>query len=312
MQRLDQRHNQPRKYHRNRWEQCWTDRSSREFRVEYRGRAYRSPSRGRFSQISPNSAKHQSLYKVDAVFEQLCVQVGSSCSKCNARKFQAGHPKRKSDHPHKTAYKHLVKGAHKAFPIAEYEASLIARLNEAPDYIREPDVYHLWQRFYRRPSRPSQIGLASDADLAAGSQRNPFNFKYLGVNRIEMKLNGTSVPRGGYTPNFANGQYLKAYSTFLQELECDTGDNSISLTPLEWANGYTLYAFKITDGLIGSGTYNPRSKSTTKSARLKVLFAAPVNESIKVIVYYQLFGRRKFDQFKAVFVLWAVVAYFTL
>ena len=102
-----------------------------------------------------------------------------------------------------------------------------------------------------------------------------------------MKRNGTSVPCGGYTPNLANGQYLNAYSTLLQELECDTGDKSISLTPSKWANGYTLYAFKITDGLIGSGNYGPRSKSITGSARLDMSFAAPENENIKVIVYYR-------------------------
>ena len=106
-----------------------------------------------------------------------------------------------------------------------------------------------------------------------------------------MKRNGTSVPRGGFTPNFANTQYLTAYSTLLQELECDIEEKSISLTPSEWANGYTLYAFKITDVPIGSGTYGPRSKSTTGSARLEVLFAAPLNENIKVIVYYQSPGR---------------------
>ena len=147
------------------------------------------------------------------------------------------------------------------------------------------------------------VGLVSDADLAGGYQRNPFNFQNFGVNRIELKRNGTSVPRGGYTPNFANWQYLKAYMTFLQELECDTGDKSISLTPSEWANGYTLYAFKITDGPIGPGTYGPRSKSSTGSARLEVSFAAPVNENIKVIVYYQMLGRLEFDQFNAVLVL---------
>ena len=147
------------------------------------------------------------------------------------------------------------------------------------------------------------VGLVSNADLAGGYQRNSFNFQNFGVNRIEMKRNETSVPRGGYTPNFANGQYFKAYSTLLQELECDTGDKSISLTSSEWANGYTLYAFTITDGPMGSGTYGPRSKSNTKSARLEVSFAAPVNENIKVIVYYQSPGRIEFDQFNVVIVL---------
>ena len=155
------------------------------------------------------------------------------------------------------------------------------------------------------------VGLVSDADLAGGYQRNPFDFKNFGVNRIEMTRNGTSVPRGGYTPNFANGQYLKAYSMFLQKVECDTGDKSISLTPSESANGYTLYAFKITDGRIWSGTIGHRSKSTTGSAYLEVSFAARENENIKVIVYYQSPGSIEFYQFKAVFVLWAVVADFT-
>ena len=59
------------------------------------------------------------------------------------------------------------------------------------------------------------VGLVSDVDLAGSYQRNPFNFRNFGVNRIELKRNGTSIPSEGYTPNFANGQYIKAYSTFL-------------------------------------------------------------------------------------------------
>ena len=53
------------------------------------------------------------------------------------------------------------------------------------------------------------VGLVSDADLAGGYQRNPFNFQNFGVNRIELKRNITSRPSEGYTPNFANGQYIK-------------------------------------------------------------------------------------------------------
>ena len=39
--------------------------------------------------------------------------------------------------------------------------------------------------------------------------------------------------------------------TFREQLDCDSGDKCISLTPSEWATGYTLYASKITDGPIG-------------------------------------------------------------
>ena len=123
------------------------------------------------------------------------------------------------------------------------------------------------------------------------------------MNRIELKRNGTSRPSDGYTLNFATRQYITAYSTFLQELECGTGDKSVSLTLSEWANGYTLYAFKITDGPIGPGTYGPRSKSATESARLEVSFTAAVNKNIKVVLYYQMLGRIEFDQFNVVLVL---------
>ena len=147
------------------------------------------------------------------------------------------------------------------------------------------------------------VGLVSDADLAGGYQRNPFNFKSFGVNRIELKRNITSWPSKGYTPNFANRQYIKAYMTFFQELECDNGYKSVSLTPSDCSNGYTLYAFKIIDGSIRPGTYGPRSKSATGSARLEVSFAAAVNENIKVILLYQMLGRLEFDRFNAVLVL---------
>ena len=66
------------------------------------------------------------------------------------------------------------------------------------------------------------VGLVSDADLAGGYQRNSLNYQNFCVNRIELKRNGTPRPTEGYTPNFVNGQYIKAYSTFLQELESDT------------------------------------------------------------------------------------------
>ena len=156
------------------------------------------------------------------------------------------------------------------------------------------------------------VGLVSDADFANGYNRIRFNFRNFGVNRIELKRNGKPRPTEGYTPNFANGQYIKAYSTFVQELECDTGDKSVSLTPSDWANKCTLFAFKITDGYIGSGTYGRGSKSARGSARSEVSFAAAVNENIKVILLYRMLKRLEFDWFNAVIVLLALAVDYTL
>ena len=68
------------------------------------------------------------------------------------------------------------------------------------------------------------VGLVSDGDFAGGYQKNPFNCQNFAVNSIKLKRNYTPRPNEGYTPNFVNGQYIKAYSTFFQEFECDTKD----------------------------------------------------------------------------------------
>jgi len=144
------------------------------------------------------------------------------------------------------------------------------------------------------------VGLLDDADFAGGYQRNPFNFQNFGVNRMELRRNGMPVPRFGYTPNFDNGQYIKDYITMQTQLGFGKGDKCVSLTPTKWAEGYTIYAFQITDGPIGSGTEGPRSRSTTGAVRLEVGFAAAQNTNIKVIVLSQSLGVLEFDEFKNV------------
>src|SRR5208283_4933772 len=107
------------------------------------------------------------------------------------------------------------------------------------------------------------IGLVADADISGNYHRNPFNFRNFGVTEMSLMRNGISVPRRGYKPNFANGQYIRDYITFQEQLGYDISDKCVPITPEEWANGYTFWVFKITDGPIGSGVAAPRSKAVT-------------------------------------------------
>ena len=149
------------------------------------------------------------------------------------------------------------------------------------------------------------IGLVSDADHAGIYQRNPFNFQNFGVNCIDLKPMVCRWRAPAIHWISPTGIIKKNYMTFLKQLDCDSGVKCISLIllPSEWATGYTLYAFKITDCTIGPGTYNPRSKSATGSVSLEMLFAAAQNENIKVILLYQMLVRHEFDQFQNVIVL---------
>ena len=87
-----------------------------------------------------------------------------------------------------------------------------------------------------------------------------------------------------------------------RQLGFGKGDKCVILTPTEWTNGYTIYAFKVTDKPIGSGTEGPRSRLTTGSIRLEVGVSAPQNTNIKVIILSQNLGELEFDAFKNVVV----------
>ena len=141
------------------------------------------------------------------------------------------------------------------------------------------------------------VGLVADEDFAGHYNRNPFNFQAFHVNRMEMLRNGVRTPRYSYTPNFGTKQYAKDYTQFLAQLKLDKGDKCVALTPDEWANGYTLYSFQITDGPIGSGAHSPRSAISTGKMRLSIGFSEANNASIKVILFSQSVGFLDFNQY---------------
>ena len=74
----------------------------------------------------------------------------------------------------------------------------------------------------------------------------------------------------------------------------------MSLTQTEWTNVFTFYAFKVTDGPIGSGADSPRSPIPTGDLKISIGFSAANNHNIKVVVLSQSVGYMFFDQFKIV------------
>ena len=134
------------------------------------------------------------------------------------------------------------------------------------------------------------VGLVADEDFAGHYNKNPFNFQAFNVNRMELMRNGVRRPTYGYTPNFTTKQYNESYTTLLSQLKLNKGDKCLALTPEEWANGFTLYAFQVTDGPIGSGANSPRSAISTGKLRLSIGFSAANTTSIKVILLSQSIG----------------------
>ena len=132
------------------------------------------------------------------------------------------------------------------------------------------------------------MGLVHDDTFVGGyHQPSPFHFQHFNVNRVDMKVNGTQKPSGGYTPNWENGNYIKDYWTFLSELGYQTGDKCAHISPIEWEFGYTLFAFRLTPEPIGSRVAGPRTHAKTGNARLELSFAQPTPHNIKIVLMYQ-------------------------
>ena len=144
------------------------------------------------------------------------------------------------------------------------------------------------------------VGLVSDKDFGAHYNRNHFIFQPFNVNRIRMLYKRMRTPRYGYTRNFTNNQYRKDYNTLLSQLNLFKGDKSVALIFEEWANGYTLYAFKTTDGPIKPGAKTPSSCIFTGKLRFSISFAQLYSQSINMILYYQSVGFIDINQFKNV------------
>ena len=144
------------------------------------------------------------------------------------------------------------------------------------------------------------VGLVGDTEFTGSIGTNPFAFRNHGVVRMSLTRDTVQIPRQGYTPNFTTGQYIKDYMTFQEQLGFDQGDKAVQLTPAQWADGFTLYSFKVTDGPIGSGTYGPRSHAYSGSLNLEIEFKDATAKALKLIVMYQKFSILEIDQFGGV------------
>ena len=138
------------------------------------------------------------------------------------------------------------------------------------------------------------LGLISDANMTGGYQRAPFNFENFGVNYMCMQANGEQVPRLAYQQNFANIDYISSYYGVLEALGFDIGPTCWDLKPEEWANGYNLYAFKITPGPIGT-VHTP---TRVGSIRLIIKFAAATGANINVLLLSQQSAEIQVDKYK--------------
>ena len=111
---------------------------------------------------------------------------------------------------------------------------------------------------------------------------NPFRFYHHQLNRINLKINGASVPQEPLTPNFYNGLFMREY----HHLFSNTGKNRISggncISPDCFGDGGAIFPFDLTpDQCNGHHVH----AGTDGCLELQMNWAHPLTEAITIMAY---------------------------
>ena len=125
------------------------------------------------------------------------------------------------------------------------------------------------------------ISLVSNSAFNGSLKKNPFNFKHFDLNFVGLYVNGESIPFPPIHMDVENDQYIRAYTSMIQNLEHFTRDESNGITPEEFIGGSTMFVFNLTPDLC----YNGGQLYNNNNVRLDLKFKKPLDESINVILY---------------------------
>jgi hypothetical protein len=151
---------------------------------------------------------------------------------------------------------HNIKGSKKE------EVTLFAQPAEVPDRIL--------------------LGFVTNKAYAGQFEYNPFNFQHFDYQSIQISVDGQNYPNLPYTPDFGNTEdYLPLYDSFLREFNADNENHMINVTATEYANGYTLFPFRLVPrACCGDVLGEPLSGSV----KLSLMKKAESTETLTLIV----------------------------
>ena len=127
------------------------------------------------------------------------------------------------------------------------------------------------------------VGMVENEAFNGNYKKNPFNFQHFGLNKIALFREGTSIPGLPFEPNFSTGKYMQDYMNVMNVMKYANSDDTNGLTPFEFANGYTIYAFDLTADNEAGGEH--RQVNKTHDLRLEIAFESALKHSINVVMY---------------------------
>ncbi len=128
------------------------------------------------------------------------------------------------------------------------------------------------------------IGMVTNAAFNGDFTKDPFNFQHFGLTYLGLFREGESIPyRQPLQLDFDNNSYLRAYMNNIHALEQFNRKESNGITPSQFKNGHSLFAFNLTPDLSMGDTCTQPYRNG--NIRLEMKFSKALAQTINVIVY---------------------------
>jgi len=127
------------------------------------------------------------------------------------------------------------------------------------------------------------IAMVENIAFNGNIKKNPFNFQHFNLNKLGLYRDGVSVPGRPFTPDFKNGKILRSYMQTMRTFNYPNTDDTNGLTPYEFGNGYTIYAFDLTADRELNASHN--QAITSNNLRLELFFSAATSATLNVLLY---------------------------
>ena len=113
-------------------------------------------------------------------------------------------------------------------------------------------------------------------------KKNPFRFQPFDLNYLALHVDEKQFPATPLTPNFTSHEVLRSYLQLFEATGRLYADGGINIAPMEFLDGYTLFAFDLTpDGSHGQHySINKRG-----NLRLDLKFGTALATTTNLLVY---------------------------
>jgi hypothetical protein len=127
------------------------------------------------------------------------------------------------------------------------------------------------------------IGMVRNTSFNGSYTTNPFNFEHFNLNYFSLYIDSIQIPSKPFTPNFLQGNYMREYNSLFSGSGIHYTDNGNDISHSEYPNGFFLLCFDLTPDLSSNdSSWNIQKNGTL---RIELRFAAPLVESVTVILY---------------------------